>query len=170
MPGTKRILIVEDDADIGMVEQAYLEAAGLGITLAADGARALELMGKEQFDLILLDLMLPGKDGCEVCRDLRDRVDIPILMVTARTETLDRIRGLALGADDYIAKPFDPAELAARVNANLRQYDRLRQRWAGDPPGGQKRYGPAACASLLTAGKSTKETGRSSLQTGSLNC
>lgn len=83
---------------------------------------------EEPFDLVLLDLMLPGKSGYEICREIRDKVDIPILMVTARTESVDKIRGLGLGADDYIAKPFDPAELVARVNANLRQYDRMRQR------------------------------------------
>ena len=83
---------------------------------------------KEHFDLILLDLMLPGKNGYEICREIRDRVDIPILMVTARTESVDKIRGLGIGADDYISKPFDPAELVARVNANLRQYERMKQK------------------------------------------
>lgn len=86
------------------------------------------MLEEEPFDLILLDLMLPGKSGYEVCREIRDKVDIPILMVTARTESVDKIRGLGLGADDYIAKPFDPAELVARVNANLRQYDRMIQK------------------------------------------
>ena len=83
---------------------------------------------KEHFDLILLDLMLPGKNGYEICREIRDRVDIPILMVTARTESVDKIRGLGIGADDYISKPFDPAELVARVNADLRQYERMKQK------------------------------------------
>ena len=76
----------------------------------------------------MLDLMLPGKNGYEICREIRDRVDIPILMVTARTESVDKIRGLGIGADDYISKPFDPAELVARVNANLRQYERMKQK------------------------------------------
>lgn len=92
------------------------------------GAEVSGLLKKESFDLILLDLMLPGKSGYEICREIRDKVDIPILMVTARTESVDKIRGLGLGADDYIAKPFDPAELVARVNANIRQYDRMLQR------------------------------------------
>ena len=83
---------------------------------------------KEHFDLILLDLMLPGKNGYEICREIRNRVDIPILMVTARAESIDKIRGLGIGADDYISKPFDPAELVARVNANLRQYERMKQK------------------------------------------
>lgn len=128
MSGEKRILIVEDDADISMVEEAYLEAAGFQTVIVTDGAEVSGLLEKERLDLILLDLMLPGKSGYEVCREIRDKVDIPILMVTARTESVDKIRGLGLGADDYIAKPFDPAELVARVNANIRQYERMMQK------------------------------------------
>lgn len=128
MSGGRRILIVEDDADISMVEEAYLEAAGFQTVIVTDGTEVSGLLEKELFDLILLDLMLPGKSGYEVCREIRDKVDIPILMVTARTESVDKIRGLGLGADDYIAKPFDPGELVARVNANLRQYDRVMQK------------------------------------------
>lgn len=100
--------------------------------IVTDGAEVSSLLEEELFDLILLDLMLPGKSGYEVCREIRDKVDIPILMVTARTESVDKIRGLGLGADDYIAKPFDPAELVARVNANLRQYDRVMQKLPGE--------------------------------------
>lgn len=128
MTGGRRILIVEDDEDISMVEEAYLESAGFQTVIVADGTEVSGLIEKEVFDLILLDLMLPGKSGYEVCREIRDKVDIPILMVTARTESVDKIRGLGIGADDYIAKPFDPAELVARVNANLRQYDRMMQK------------------------------------------
>lgn len=125
MSDNKRILIVEDDADISMVEEAYLEAAGFGTKIVEDGNAVDGVLAESHFDLILLDLMLPGKSGYEICREIRDKVDIPILMVTARTESVDKIRGLGLGADDYISKPFDPAELVARVNANLRQFDRL---------------------------------------------
>lgn len=121
----KTILIVEDDADISMIEEAYLESAGYRTRIIEDGTLVNAAIQEEQFDLILLDLMLPGKSGYEICREIRDKTDIPILMVTARTESVDKIRGLGLGADDYIAKPFDPAELVARVNANLRQYDRI---------------------------------------------
>ncbi len=128
MTGGRRILIVEDDADISMVEEAYLEAAGFQTVIVTNGAEVSGLLEEETFDLILLDLMLPGKSGYEVCREIRDKVDIPILMVTARTESVDKIRGLGLGADDHISKPFDPAELVARVNANLRQYDRMLQK------------------------------------------
>lgn len=128
MSDKKCVLIVEDDEDISMVEEAYLEAAGFQTRIATDGAEVSGLLQKDLFDLILLDLMLPGKSGYEVCREIRDQVDIPILMVTARTESVDKIRGLGLGADDYIAKPFDPAELVARVNANIRQYERMLQK------------------------------------------
>lgn len=128
MANEKRILIVEDDADISMVEEAYLGAAGFQTVIVTDGAEVSDMIERESFDLLLLDLMLPGKSGYEICREIRDKVDIPILMVTARTESVDKIRGLGLGADDYIAKPFDPAELVARVNANLRQYDRMRRK------------------------------------------
>lgn len=121
----RKILIVEDDADISMVEEAYLQSAGFRTRIVEDGAQVAAALSEEVFDLILLDLMLPGRSGYDICRDIRDKVDIPILMVTARTETLDKIRGLGLGADDYITKPFDPAELVARVSANLRQYDRI---------------------------------------------
>ena len=120
----KKILIVEDDEDISMIEQAYLEAAGFETVILTDGEHVSELLDREEFGLILLDLMLPGKSGYDVCREIRGNVDIPILMVTARTESVDKIRGLGLGADDYISKPFDPAELVARVHANIRQYER----------------------------------------------
>lgn len=128
MADNKRILIVEDDADISMVEEAYLKSAGFETRIITEGAVVQAALQEEDFDLILLDLMLPGKSGYEVCREIRDTIDIPILMVTARTESVDKIRGLGLGADDYIAKPFDPAELLARVHANLRQYERLKQK------------------------------------------
>lgn len=108
-----------------MVEEAYLEAAGFDTFIVSDGTKVSALLQKESFDLVLLDLMLPGKSGYEVCREIRDMVDIPILMVTARTESIDKILGLGMGADDYIGKPFDPTELVARVLANIRQHDRL---------------------------------------------
>lgn len=125
MAEDKKILIVEDDEDIQMVEEAYLQAAGFQTTTVADGEEVAAILEKESFNLILLDLMLPGKSGYDICKEIREKIDIPILMVTARTESIDKIRGFGLGADDYIAKPFDPAELVARVNANLRQYERL---------------------------------------------
>ncbi len=127
MADNKKIMIVEDDEDISMVEEAYLESAGFETKIVRDGTLVSSMIEEEKFDLILLDLMLPGKSGYEICREIRDQIDIPILMVTARRESVDKIRGLGLGADDYIEKPFDPAELLARVHANLRQYERLKK-------------------------------------------
>lgn len=124
----KKILIVEDDADISMIEEAYLESAGYETKIVTDGNAVADVLIQEKFDLMLLDLMLPGKSGYDICKEVRDQIDIPILMVTARTESIDKIRGLGLGADDYISKPFDPAELVARVNANLRQYERIQKK------------------------------------------
>ncbi len=124
----KKILIVEDDADISMIEEAYLESAGYETKIVTDGNAVADVLAQEKFDLMLLDLMLPGKSGYDICKEVRDQIDIPILMVTARTESIDKIRGLGLGADDYISKPFDPAELVARVNANLRQYERIQKK------------------------------------------
>lgn len=122
----KTILIIEDDEDIRMVEETYLQAAGYRTASFPDGDNAGEKIKESHADLVLLDLMLPGKNGHEVCRDIRKVTDIPVLMVTALGESLDKVKGLGTGADDYITKPFDPAELVARVSANLRQYDRLR--------------------------------------------
>ena len=129
MADQKKILIIEDDEDISMIEEAYLAAAGFKTKVVADGSRVNELIDEEKFDLILLDLMLPGNSGYTICREIRDKLDIPILMVTARSESVDKIRGLGMGADDYIPKPFDPAELVARVTANIRQYDRMKERF-----------------------------------------
>lgn len=123
----EHILIIEDDRAIARIEKDYLEAAGFRVTLAEDGERGLRAALQEPFALILLDVMLPGMDGFAVLQRLREKLDVPILMVTARTEDLDKIRGLGLGADDYIEKPFSPGVLVARIRANLAQYARLRQ-------------------------------------------
>lgn len=127
----KTILIVEDDEDISMIEEAYLTSAGYRTIVKSDGRDLQKVLQEEEVALILLDVMLPGKSGYDLCREIRSQVTIPILMVTARTESVDKIRGLGLGADDYISKPFDPAELVARVNANIRQYERMSERIAG---------------------------------------
>ncbi len=121
----RRILIIEDDGDIAAIERDYLELAGYQVEIAADGPTGLKRGLAENFDLILLDLMLPGLDGFAVCRKLRENTDIPILMVTARREDIDKIRGLGMGADDYMEKPFSPSVLVARVNAHLARYKRL---------------------------------------------
>jgi DNA-binding response OmpR family regulator len=121
----KKILIIEDDTAIAEIERDFLEINGFITKIEKDGIAALKRIRDEQFDLILLDLMLPGMDGYEICRKVRAEIDIPILMVTAKTENIDKIRGLGLGADDYISKPFSPTELVARVKANLAQFERL---------------------------------------------
>ena len=121
----KKILIAEDDLEIAQIEKDYLEINGMQARIAADGQTAIDMARAEAYDLLLLDVMLPRKNGFEVCRELRAEFDLPILMVTAKTESVDKIRGLGLGADDYIVKPFDPSELVARVKAHLAQVERL---------------------------------------------
>jgi DNA-binding response OmpR family regulator len=122
----KTILIIEDDKSIAELEKDYLEIEGFSVDLAFTGQDGLnKALFNEQIDLVLLDLMLPGKDGYQICREIRTKKDIPILMVSAKKEDIDKIRGLGLGADDYVVKPFSPSELVARVKAHLSRYDRL---------------------------------------------
>lgn len=128
-----RLLIAEDDPEIAMLERDYLEVEGYDVTVVDNGQQAVTEALNGDYSLLLLDLMLPGCSGYDVCRLIRDRIDVPILMVTARTESVDKIRGLGLGADDYIAKPFDPAELVARVKAHLNRYARLTGGGQGEP-------------------------------------
>ena len=137
----QRILIIEDDGDIAAIERDYLELNSFQVETAADGITGLDRGLHGAFDLILLDLMLPGMDGFSLCRRLREETDIPILMVTARREDIDKIRGLGLGADDYIEKPFSPSVLVARVRAHLARYRRL--------TGGQKKANPELRAGNL---------------------
>ncbi len=117
----ERILVVEDEANIANLARAYLEREGFAVRTAADGRAALQQARATQPDLIVLDLMLPGMDGLEVCRRLRQESDVYIIMLTAKTEESDRVVGLELGADDYLTKPFSPRELVARVKAVLRR-------------------------------------------------
>ncbi|MBP5353756.1 MAG: response regulator transcription factor [Lachnospiraceae bacterium] len=119
------ILIIEDEEAIAELERDYLEQAGFSVEIAYDGDSGLQRALKEEFSLIILDLMLPGTDGFEVCRQVREKKDLPILMVSAKKDDLDKIRGLGFGADDYITKPFSPSELTARVRAHLARYERL---------------------------------------------
>lgn len=121
----KKILIVEDDINILTLERDYLEANTFSVTTATDGEDGLEKALHDDFSLVLLDIMLPKLDGLEVCRRLREKKDIPILLVSAKKEDLDKIRGLGFGADDYIVKPFSPSELVARVIAHISRYERL---------------------------------------------
>ena len=122
----KKILIIEDDRAIAEIERDFLEIEGFEVQICMDGVNGLKEARTNTYDLLLLDLMLPSMGGIDICRALRHETDIPIIMVTAKTEETDKIRGLGLGADDYISKPFSPTELVARVKANLTQYERLK--------------------------------------------
>jgi DNA-binding response OmpR family regulator len=136
----RKILIIEDDHAIAMIERDYLEIDHFTVEIAPDGLSGVDKALHGNFDLILLDLMLPGMDGFSVCRKLREQLDIPILMVTARQEDIDKIRGLGLGADDYIEKPFSPSVMVARVKSNLAQYQRLKNN--GKETSGEITIGP----------------------------
>ena len=120
-----RILIIEDDEDIAYLERDYLIASDFAVDVASRGDTGLEMALQGHYDLIILDVMLPEKDGFEICREIRKDKNIPVLMVSAKKEDIDKIRGLGLGADDYITKPFSPSELVARVKAHLDRYRRL---------------------------------------------
>ena len=120
-----KILIVEDEETIADLEKDYLELSGFEVEVANDGDSGLEKALQEEYDLLILDLMLPGVDGFEICRKVRDEKNTPIIMVSAKKDDIDKIRGLGLGADDYMTKPFSPSELVARVKAHLARYDRL---------------------------------------------
>ncbi|MBC2328288.1 response regulator transcription factor [Listeria booriae] len=121
----KRILLVEDELEIAELERDYLEINEMEVTIERNGARGLELALQDEFDLIILDIMLPDMSGFDICREIRAKKEVPILLVSARKEDIDKIRGLGLGADDYITKPFSPSELVARVKAHLARYERL---------------------------------------------
>lgn len=121
----KRILIIEDDKNIAELERDYLEANGFEVKMIDNGDMGLEEALDGNYDLILLDLMLPGMDGFAVCHGIRENKNTPILMVSARRDDIDKIRGLGLGADDYMVKPFSPSELVARVKAHIARYERL---------------------------------------------
>jgi DNA-binding response OmpR family regulator len=120
-----KILIIEDDAAIAEIERDFLEINGFETVIESNGIKGMERALNGGFDLILLDIMLPGKSGYDICKSIREKIDIPILMVTARTGDIDKVRGLGLGADDYISKPFSPTELVARVKTHIARYERL---------------------------------------------
>ena len=120
-----RILIIEDETAIAELERDYLELSGYEVTIAEDGVKGKNAALEEAYDLVILDLMLPGSDGFEICKAIREAKDIPILMVSAKKDEVDKIRGWGLGADDYMTKPFSPSEMVARVKAHLQRYERL---------------------------------------------
>ena len=120
-----KILIIEDEKAISELEKDYLELSDFEVTIEEDGNHGAARAISEDFDLIILDLMLPGMDGFDICKLIREKKDTPIIMVSAKKDDIDKIRGLGLGADDYMTKPFSPSELVARVKAHLARYERL---------------------------------------------
>lgn len=120
-----KILIIEDEDAIADLEKDYLELSGFEVEIEANGLMGLERSLKDEYDLIILDLMLPDMDGFEICKKIREKKNTPIIMVSAKKDDIDKIRGLGLGADDYMTKPFSPSELVARVKAHMARYERL---------------------------------------------
>lgn len=121
----RHVLIIEDDNYIADLEKDYLEVNGYKVTVMNDGLKGLSLAMQNNFSLIILDLMLPGMDGFEICKNIRQSKDIPIIMVTAKKEDIDKIKGFGMGIDDYVVKPFSPSELVARVTAHIDRYQKL---------------------------------------------
>lgn len=125
----KKILIVEDDPSIAHLQKDYLELSGFSVTIVHSGTDGLDAIGKEAYHLIILDIMLPGIDGFELLKTIREKEDTPVLLVSARGEEIYKIKGLGLGADDYITKPFSSGELVARVQAHLNKFERMKDRF-----------------------------------------
>ncbi len=119
------ILIIEDELEIAELEKDYLEMSGYEVEICADGTEGLGKALAGSYDMLIIDIMLPGTDGCEICRRVREVNNLPIIMVSAKKDDIDKINGLGLGADDYITKPFSPSELVARVKAHIARYERL---------------------------------------------
>ncbi|MGH4122787.1 MAG: response regulator transcription factor [Clostridium sp.] len=128
----KKILIVEDDVCIAELEKDYLELEGFEVKICNNGVDGLNALKTNQFDLLILDVMLPKMDGYTILRSLQEDKDIPVLMVSAKKEDIDKIKGLSLGADDYITKPFNPSELVARVKSHIRNYERIKNKFNGN--------------------------------------
>lgn len=122
----EKVLIIEDDMGIYELERDYLEIEGYEVDIQTNGVDGLAAALEHDYDLIILDIMIPKKDGFAVCRDIRKKKEVPIIMVSAKREDIDKIRGLGLGADDYMIKPFSPAELVARVKSHIQRYNRIR--------------------------------------------
>ena len=120
-----KILLIEDELEIAELEKDYLELSDFNVTIENNGTAGLERALNEEFNLLIVDLMLPGTDGFEICRQVRGKTNIPIIIVSAKKDDIDKIRGLGMGADDYMTKPFSPSELVARVKAHLCRYERL---------------------------------------------
>lgn len=125
----KRILIIEDDESIAKLQKDYLEIAGFEVDICLTGLEGLNALRQNTYNLLILDVMLPEMDGYDILRSMQDSKDIPVLMVSAKKEEIDKIRGLSLGADDYITKPFSPGELVARVKSHIQNYERLKSKF-----------------------------------------
>lgn len=125
----KRILIIEDDESIAKLQKDYLEIAGFEVDICLTGLQGLNALRQNTYNLLILDVMLPEMDGFDILRSMQDSKDIPVLMVSAKKEEIDKIRGLSLGADDYITKPFSPGELVARVKSHIQNYERLKNKF-----------------------------------------
>jgi two-component system OmpR family response regulator len=129
MIAMKRILIIEDDESIARLQKDYLEIAGFEVDICLTGLEGLNALRQNTYNLLILDVMLPEMDGYDILRSMQDSKDIPVLMVSAKKEEIDKIRGLSLGADDYITKPFSPGELVARVKSHIQNYERLKNKF-----------------------------------------
>ena len=120
-----KILIIEDDQSVAELERDYLEISGFTCTLCGDGTQGLQLALEEDFSLVIVDVMLPGLSGFEICRRIREEKNTPLIIISALADDIDKVRGLGLGADDYMTKPFSPSELVARVKSHIQRYERL---------------------------------------------
>ncbi|RCX09616.1 winged helix family two component transcriptional regulator [Anaerobacterium chartisolvens] len=131
----KKILIIEDDQGIAELQRDYLEVAGFSVKICSDGISGMQSIQDEEHDLIILDIMLPGMDGLKILQNVRDEKDVPILLVSAKKDEIDKIKGFGLGADDYITKPFLPGELVARATAHIEKYERLKNKYGSSSKG-----------------------------------
>ena len=156
----KHILIIEDNIEIAELERDFLEAADFAVTIAPDGEQGLAALRADgaDFALVVLDIMLPGRDGFAICRDIRGQSEVPILIVSAKGEDIDKIRGLGLGADDYLTKPFSPGELVARVQSHIKRYERVRRSGAAEATANAADNSGANSQALTNSGTSNTAT------------
>jgi len=127
----KKVLLIEDDLDIAELERDYLQLNGYHTEIVQDGTAGLKLATSGRFDIVVVDLMLPGASGYDIIREIRKHQEIPVIVVSAKSEDIDKIRGLDIGADDYLTKPFSPSEFVARIKSHLKRYERLKGNGAG---------------------------------------
>ena len=156
----KHILIIEDNIEIAELERDFLEAADFAVTIAPDGEQGLAALRADgaDFALVVLDIMLPGRDGFAICRDIRGQSEVPILIVSAKGEDIDKIRGLGLGADDYLTKPFSPGELVARIQSHIKRFERVRRSGAAEATANAADNSGANSQALTNSGTSNTAT------------